>query len=285
MTTVTNVRDAYVPDAAAWADVSPAEVRLDPAKLEAAVDFALASDSPWPASLYYPDGRYVGNVEWDEKGPWTEIVGPVIPRGGPAGLILEGGRIAAEWGDTARADMTFSVAKSYLAVLAGLAVADGLIGSVDEPVGETRQGPMVRQCAQRRHHLAASAAAVERVAGRDLGQVRPGRSQPAAGRRRGQQPQGPAPRAQDPRHLLRVQRRAGEPAGLLPAAALRPRRCRRCCASASWTRSARPGTGSGTAIPPPGPRLAASACSRSRAARTGAAACSSARAIMRGSAC
>jgi len=141
MTTVTNVRDAYVPDAAAWADVSPAEVRLDPAKLEAAVDFALASDSPWPASLYYPDGRYVGNVEWDEKGPWTEIVGPVIPRGSPAGLILEGGRIAAEWGDTARADMTFSVAKSYLAVLAGLAVADGLIGSVDEPVGETVKGP------------------------------------------------------------------------------------------------------------------------------------------------
>ncbi len=141
MTTVTNARDAYVPDAAAWADVSPAEVRLDPAKLEAAVDFALASDSPWPASLYYPDGRYVGNVEWDEKGPWTEIVGPVIPRGSPAGLILEGGRIAAEWGDTARADMTFSVAKSYLAVLAGLAVADGLIGSVDEPVGATVKGP------------------------------------------------------------------------------------------------------------------------------------------------
>ena len=141
MTTVTNARDAYVPDAAAWADVSPAEARLDPAKLEAAVDFALASDSPWPASLYYPDGRYVGNVEWDEKGPWTEIVGPVIPRGSPAGLILEGGRIAAEWGDTARADMTFSVAKSYLAVLAGLAVADGLIGSVDEPVGETVKGP------------------------------------------------------------------------------------------------------------------------------------------------
>ena len=112
-----------------------------PAKLQAAVDFALASDSPWPRSFYHPDGRYVGNVEWNETGPWSEIVGPVVPRGGPAGVILKGGRIVAEWGDTARPDMTFSVAKSYLAVLAGLAVSDGLIASVDEPVGATVKGP------------------------------------------------------------------------------------------------------------------------------------------------
>jgi len=37
--------------------------------------------------------------------------------------------------------MTFSVAKSYLAVLAGLAVSDGLISSVDQPVGATVRGP------------------------------------------------------------------------------------------------------------------------------------------------
>src|SRR6185436_6978405 len=141
MPNATKSRDAYIPEGGAWERVTPSDAGLNGAKLQAAVDFALASDSPWPASLYYPDGRYVGNVEWDEKGPWTEIVGPVIPRGGPAGLILAGGRIAAEWGDTARTDMTFSVAKSYLAVLAGVAVADGLIRSVDEPVGATVKGP------------------------------------------------------------------------------------------------------------------------------------------------
>src|SRR5436853_585697 len=85
----------------------------------------------WRRSFYYPDGRYVGNVEWNETGPWCEIVGPVVPRGGPAGVILKGGRIVAEWGDTARTDMTFSVAKSYLGILSGLAVADGLIASID----------------------------------------------------------------------------------------------------------------------------------------------------------
>ena len=39
--------------------------------------------------------------------------------------------------DTRRVDMTFSVAKSYLSVLAGIAVADGLIADLDEPVGRT----------------------------------------------------------------------------------------------------------------------------------------------------
>ena len=141
MPNATTRRDAYVPDAARWASVSPADAGLDAAKLQAAVDFALASDSPWPRSFYHADGRYVGNVEWNETGPWSEIVGPVVPRGGPAGMILKGGRIVAEWGDTARPDMTFSVAKSYLAVLAGLAVSDGLIASVDEPVGATVKGP------------------------------------------------------------------------------------------------------------------------------------------------
>src|SRR5262249_45608195 len=89
----------------------------------------------------HPDGRYVGHVEWNESGRAAEIVGPVVPRGGPAGVILKGGRIIAEWGDTARPDMTFSVAKSYLALLAGLAVADGLISNVDEPLAATVKGP------------------------------------------------------------------------------------------------------------------------------------------------
>jgi len=129
-----------VPDAATWARLSAADAGIDGARLDAAVAFACAHDSPWPQSLYYADGRYVGNVEWKETGPWSKIVGPVLPRGGPAGVVLKGGRVLAEWGDTVRPDMTFSVAKSYLAVLAGLAVADGCITDIDEPVGATVQG-------------------------------------------------------------------------------------------------------------------------------------------------
>jgi hypothetical protein len=137
------MRDSYVPapDSEPWQAMAASDAGFDPIKLRAAVDFATAHDSAWPRSLYYPDGRYVGVVEWEERGPWSEVVGPVAPRGGPAGMILRAGRIVAEWGDTARADMTFSVAKSYLALLAGIASADGLIGNVDEPVGATVRGP------------------------------------------------------------------------------------------------------------------------------------------------
>ncbi len=124
-----------------WTSVPASDASLDRAKLAAAVEFAVAHESPWPRGFYYPDGRYVGIVEWNETGPWSDITGPVQPRGAPAGLILKGGRLAAEWGDTSRADMTFSVAKSYLAILAGLAVADGLFANIDEPVGATVNGP------------------------------------------------------------------------------------------------------------------------------------------------
>ena len=124
---------AYVPGSV-WERRSPDAAGFDPDELNAAVAFAMAHESPWPRSLYYPDGTYVGNAEWSESGPWTEIVGPVRERGGPAGLVLRGGRVVAEWGDTGRPDMTFSVAKSYLSVLAGLAFDDGLIRDVDEPV-------------------------------------------------------------------------------------------------------------------------------------------------------
>src|SRR5271166_2941899 len=75
--------------------------------------------------------------DFQECPPWNETLGPVRPRGAPNGLVLRGGRIVAEWGDTMRADMTFSVAKSYLAILAGLAWDHGLIGDPDEPVCAT----------------------------------------------------------------------------------------------------------------------------------------------------
>ncbi|WP_082767319.1 serine hydrolase domain-containing protein [Bosea sp. PAMC 26642] len=134
---------SYVPPSVtgAWATVSPTDASFDASRLDAAIAFAEAHESSWPHSLYYPDGRYVGLVEWNESGPWSDIAGPVRERGGPAGLILKGGRIVAEWGDTARTDMTFSIAKSYIAVLAGLAVSDGLIANVDEPVAATVDGP------------------------------------------------------------------------------------------------------------------------------------------------
>ena len=43
----------------------------------------------------------------------------------------------ASWGETDQVDFTFSAAKSYLSLLAGIAVTDGLIADLDEPVRRT----------------------------------------------------------------------------------------------------------------------------------------------------
>src|SRR5205809_7903421 len=66
--------------------------------------------------------------------PFNDIIGPVKDRAGVNGLIVRHGYIVAEWGDTLRADMTFSATKSYLSTVAGLPLDRGLIRSVAEPV-------------------------------------------------------------------------------------------------------------------------------------------------------
>lgn len=50
------------------------------------------------------------------------------------GIVVKDGYIAAEWGDTDREDMTFSVTKSYLSTVAGLAWDDWLIAQLVHPV-------------------------------------------------------------------------------------------------------------------------------------------------------
>lgn len=110
----------------------PGAARLDATALDHAVAYALAHPSPWPEDIRaHIEGGFF------EPPPDNAILGPVTARGPSNGLVLRHGRLAARWGDTRQVDMTFSVAKSYLAILAGLAVADGLIPDLDAPVRAT----------------------------------------------------------------------------------------------------------------------------------------------------
>jgi CubicO group peptidase (beta-lactamase class C family) len=68
--------------------------------------------------------------------PGYKIIGPTKHRGKPAGLIIKNGFIVAQWGDVKRVDMTFSVTKSFLSTVAGLAFDNRLIKNVDEKVNE-----------------------------------------------------------------------------------------------------------------------------------------------------
>src|SRR5689334_18158292 len=115
-----------------WQRRDPKEAGLDPAGIAAAARYAAEHETPWSRDL-----AHMIATDFGEEPPWNETLGPVRPRGGPNGLVLRGGRIVAEWGDTSQVDLTFSVAKSYLSILAGLAVDHGLIRDVHELVCRT----------------------------------------------------------------------------------------------------------------------------------------------------
>jgi CubicO group peptidase (beta-lactamase class C family) len=97
-----------------------------------AIAFAGAHEVGWPRDPAAEPSRW--GVHHDDPPPFNRLRGPVHARGGVSGVILRGGREVAAWGEPDRADLTFSVAKSYLALLAGVAHARGLLPDPDEPV-------------------------------------------------------------------------------------------------------------------------------------------------------
>ena len=126
----------YVPPRHDWARQAPAQAGFDQGKLAAAVEYAKSKAEVQPADMRQALLDYYATRE-----PGYRILGPVVARDQASGLIVRGGRIVAEWGDIDRVDMTFSVAKSYLSTVAGLAVEDGAIASVDDRVAPYMPGP------------------------------------------------------------------------------------------------------------------------------------------------
>jgi CubicO group peptidase (beta-lactamase class C family) len=126
----------YVPPRHDWARQAPAQAGFDAAKLAAAVEYARSKAEVQPSDM-----RQVLLDHYTKREPGYRILGPVIPRDQASGMIVRGGRIVAEWGDIDRVDMTFSVAKSYLSTVAGLAVEDDAIASVEDRVGPYMPGP------------------------------------------------------------------------------------------------------------------------------------------------
>ena len=175
--------------------------------LDEAIGYALSHETPWPRDLraHLESGFF-------EPPPDNEVLGPIRPRGGPNGMVLLRGEEVARWGDPRQVDFTFSVAKSYLSLLAGIAMADGLIGELDEPVRLTvRDGGfegahngaitwrhLLQQTSEWEGSLFGKSDIVDR--NRNLaveGKGRKGDARPSA-------PTG---------QILGIQRRSGEPAG------------------------------------------------------------------------
>ena len=124
----TQLNAQYYPSKLNWEVKNATEVGFDADRLTTAVDFAEANEYSGQRDLR------LAILQSFSREPDHQLQGPTKERGGPAGLIIKDGYIVAQWGDTKRVDMTFSVTKSYLSTTAGLALDDGLIASVQDTV-------------------------------------------------------------------------------------------------------------------------------------------------------
>lgn len=125
-----NAQEYYFPEVNAnWAQKSPQSFKINETQLKNAVDFAKANEYSGSRDLR------IAILKGFEKEPFHQILGPTRKRGGPAGMILKNGYVVAQWGDTKRVDMTFSVTKSFLSTMAGLAEDVGLLSNTNDMVG------------------------------------------------------------------------------------------------------------------------------------------------------
>src|SRR5437660_7334896 len=114
----------YYPAAGdAWQRRKPEDTGIDSTVLSAAVAFAQTQAGSMPKD-------FSTQVE-----TFGRVLGP-LPKthGDTNGIIIRHGYIVAEWGDTNQIDPVYSVAKSFLSTLCGLAVDRRMIKSVNDPM-------------------------------------------------------------------------------------------------------------------------------------------------------
>ncbi|MEM8893255.1 MAG: serine hydrolase, partial [Bacteroidota bacterium] len=121
---------SYFPDRGSWETKEAREVGMNANALQEAVDFAESNEYSGSVDLR------IATYEAFRREPYHQLTGPTKKRGGPAGMIIKDGYMVAQWGDVHRVDMTFSVTKSYLSTMAGLAYDAGLITSMDDKVSK-----------------------------------------------------------------------------------------------------------------------------------------------------
>ncbi len=117
-----------------WPDADAEQLGFNAQRLTEAIDLAQNSETGWPRNL---DQALNSDPDNNEVAPFNKVLGPTQDRGGCNGMIIRAGQLAARWGDTARVDLTFSATKSYLALLTGIALDDGLITSIDQRCADT----------------------------------------------------------------------------------------------------------------------------------------------------
>ncbi|MEZ5294268.1 MAG: serine hydrolase [Vicinamibacterales bacterium] len=114
----------YYPPPGTWAKKSAAELGMDQAALDEAVEYARTHETTREMDFS------------DQERIFGSMLGSVPNiRAHTNGVVIYKGYVVAEFGDPTWADPTYSVAKSMMSTVAAIAMRDGKIPSVDEPVG------------------------------------------------------------------------------------------------------------------------------------------------------
>jgi CubicO group peptidase (beta-lactamase class C family) len=115
----------YFPPAGQWVRRPPAQLGMDAALVQQAVAYAQAHGSAWDFAK-------------DQVRTFGKPLGPLPPgRAVTNGVLLRHGYLVVEFGDIRANDPVYSIAKSFLSTVCGLAVGQGLIRDVNDPVGKS----------------------------------------------------------------------------------------------------------------------------------------------------
>jgi CubicO group peptidase (beta-lactamase class C family) len=119
------VAASYFPAAQTWQHKAPADLGMDPAKLADAIAFAQSHET-----------ERERDFSDQQKTFGTPLGSLPTKRAATNGVVIYKGYVVAEFGDTSFVDPTYSVAKSMLSTVAGVAVRDGRIANLEAPVAQ-----------------------------------------------------------------------------------------------------------------------------------------------------
>jgi CubicO group peptidase (beta-lactamase class C family) len=117
----------YFPERFDWQHKTAEELGMNSARLGDAVKTAVAKETAADRDLSLTLATTFGRSE-----PFDTPIGPVKARAPANGVITRHGYIVAEWGEPKSVDMTFSVTKTFLTTVVGLAWQRGLIRDVND---------------------------------------------------------------------------------------------------------------------------------------------------------
>jgi CubicO group peptidase (beta-lactamase class C family) len=120
----------FFPPAGVWEKRDPASLGLDPVKLDGAIQAALKTENQNTKDLAVDIPNTFRN-----EAPYNNVIGPTQERAGGNLVVIYKGYAVASAGDTDRADMTFSVTKTFLSTVVGEAYERGLIKDLNDKAG------------------------------------------------------------------------------------------------------------------------------------------------------